>query len=258
MLRSYDSRFRPTNRSPEIYLSPECHDIVGGEPREVAKFPEDFDTAAFNDNRGDNGGSCDDSFWSSKSQGRGLLIIATPYRVGGHVAKSAKVFLPVIAQLELLHRKGFVHGDIRAFNTVFGEQDDEGWLIDFDFGGQIGATYYPDGYRRNLDDGTRIGCEKAIIEKWHDWYALGKLIFTVHNINLPIGFSEQHELKLGRMERFWGIKGISMEPSESEKEELKSFLREIDEQGWQVTPSPAFQAALKDTSTGPIRGGSFP
>jgi len=153
VLRSYDSRFRPTNRSPEIYLSPECRDIVGGEPTEVAKFPEDFDTAAFN--HGDNGGSCDDSFWSNKSQGRGLLIIATPYRDGGHVAKSAKVFLPVIAQLELLHKKRFVHGDIRAFNTVFGEQDNEGWLIDFDFGGQIGATCYPDGYRRNLDDGVR-------------------------------------------------------------------------------------------------------
>lgn len=252
MLRSYDSRFRPTNRSPEIYLSPDCGDIVGGEPTEVAKFPEDFDTAACN--LGDNGGSCDDdSFWSSKSQGRGLLIIATAYRPGGHVAKTAKGFLPIIDQLELLHKKDFVHGDIRAFNTVFGEQDSEGWLIDFDFGGQAGKTCYPDGYRQDLADGNRIGSEKEKIEKWHDWYALGQLIFNVHNIKKPNGVSEEQELKGFRMGEFW-VQDIKAEPSESEKEELKKFLREIDAQGWQVRPSLKFQTALNGTSTGLIRG----
>jgi len=100
---------------------------------------------------------------------------------------------------------------------------------------------------------TECGREKEMIEKWHDWYALGKLIFTVHSINPPIGVSEEYELKFWRMKDFWE-KGIMMEPSESKKEELKSFLREIDEQGWQVTPSTMFQAALKDTSAGPIRG----
>lgn len=146
-----------------------------------------------------------------------------------------------------------MHGDIRAFNTVFGEQDNEGWLIDFDFGGQIGATQYPDGYRRNLDDGERIGEEKEKIEKWHDWYALGRLIFTVHKIKVPIGASEKDHTKIYRMANFW-TEDIMTEPSESKKEELKSFLGEIDEQGWQVTPSRRFQKALKDPTTGPIRG----
>jgi hypothetical protein len=144
VLRSYDSRFRPSDRSPQIYLSDDWEAIgSGGGVTVVAKFRENSDISTFN-----HGGSYrDDCLWSDT---RGcLLIIATPYRKGGHVAKSAKSFLPVIDQLELMHQKGFVHGDIRAFNTVFNEQElDQGsnksCLIDFDFGGPIReTTCYP-------------------------------------------------------------------------------------------------------------------
>jgi len=114
-----------------------------------------------------------------------LKIIATPYRKGGHVAKTPKAFLPIIAQLEELHDKDFVHGDIRAFNTVFGENPDEGWLIDFDFGGKAEETRYPKGYRTVLVDGTRYGESEEYIMKWHDWYALTRLIFHVHELVPP-------------------------------------------------------------------------
>jgi RIO-like serine/threonine protein kinase len=70
-------------------------------------------------------------------------VIATPCRRGGHVAKKPKAFLPIIDQLEKLHKMDFVHGDIRAFNTVFGEQEDQGWLVNFDFGGEPGIRRYP-------------------------------------------------------------------------------------------------------------------
>ena len=78
----------------------------------------------------------DKTFWEVSKE-RGLLVIATPYRDGEHVARKLTSFVPVISQLEALHSKGFVHGDIRGFNVVFGTREDkeEGWLIDFDFGG---------------------------------------------------------------------------------------------------------------------------
>ena len=33
-----------------------------------------------------------------------------------------------------------MHGDIRAFNIVFGKKAGEGWLIDLDFGGEAGEA----------------------------------------------------------------------------------------------------------------------
>lgn len=111
------------------------------------------------------------------------------------MAKKAKSFLPIIAQLALLHEKGFVHGDIRAFNTLFGEQEDHSELIDFDFGGNIGIAYNPDGYRQGLQDGIRIGRQNEKIETWHDCYALGKLIFLVHNIDYPKECSAKLKLR---------------------------------------------------------------
>jgi thiamine kinase-like enzyme len=62
------------------------------------------------------------------------VVFETPFREGRHVAKkpgiSCQLFKPQ------LHEDGFVHGDIRGFNTVFSENEGEGWLIDFDFGGK--------------------------------------------------------------------------------------------------------------------------
>lgn len=36
-----------------------------------------------------------------------------------------------------------MHGDIRAFNIVFGKKAGEGWLLDLDFGGEAGEATYP-------------------------------------------------------------------------------------------------------------------
>ncbi|KAG7341228.1 hypothetical protein IV203_023179 [Nitzschia inconspicua] len=62
------------------------------------------------------------------------------------------------------------------------KDNEKGWLIDFDFGGKSGKQSYHKGYRRNLDDGTRLGEEGKAITKHHDWYALGMLMFTIHKI----------------------------------------------------------------------------
>jgi hypothetical protein len=62
-----------------------------------------------------------------------VLVISTPYYEGRHWALSPSEFKPLLAQLEALHSKGFVHGDIRCFNTAFGA---ESRLFDCDYGGR--------------------------------------------------------------------------------------------------------------------------
>ena len=86
----------------------------------------------------------DDNLWTA---GRSLQVIVTPYRPGTHFATKPTSFLPIIDDLEKLHDKGFVHGDIRGFNTVFDREHGRGCLIDFDFGGKVGMVKYPEGYQ---------------------------------------------------------------------------------------------------------------
>jgi len=242
VLRSYDSRFRETNRSSAIYNSIECHSIVGEGVHNVLNIATEGVVNEFirhNDNR---------------SEGRTLEILATPYREGGHEAKSPKAFLPIIAQLEELHEKGFVHGDIRSFNTVFGESEDDGWLIDFDFGGRAGETVYPKGYRMALEDGHRLGESEEEIRKWHDWHALMRLMFTVHRfhppdeVNGPDGQMIRESWELGKMNRSWERKEADPTPDEIEK--LKELLCRLHHQGWTVQPSQAFKNVLARTEVG--------
>jgi hypothetical protein len=211
-----------------------------------------------------------ETFWEESTE-RGLLVIATPYLRGGHGARKLTSFVPVISQLEALHRKGFVHGDIRGFNVVFGTRDDkeEGWLIDFDFGGTRGRKY-PKGYRNALADGDRFGDEKGEDEilPWHDWYALGTLLFRIHAVCPPVerNGAEMHGFQqfgkgvnngptaeeqatmallafgLMRMALFWTL--INKEPTSEEIAELKEFLYRLDEQGWTVFPRPGFERQL--------------
>ena len=126
-----------------------------------------------------------DAFWASPSSGK-LLIIAFPYKSGMHYASRPVDFIPVIDELKKLHRLGYVHGDIRGFNVVYGGNSG---LIDFDFGGIPGKPY-PKGYRQKLNDGWRLGSGHARLphnqlQYYHDWYALGKLMFAFHRWTAP-------------------------------------------------------------------------
>jgi hypothetical protein len=92
------------------------------------------------------------------------------FHPGKHAASRTKQFVPIIDQLVELHKKGYVHGDIRAFNTVFSDEEDDqgnskGWLIDFDSGGKVGEAKYPIGYVSLLDDGHRMGEGGELITK---------------------------------------------------------------------------------------------
>jgi hypothetical protein len=153
-----------------------------------------------------------DWLWTGRGK---LLVIGTRYRHGRHHAEKPTDFLPVIEHLEYLHGRGYVHGDIRAFNMVLGGSTearadpvdaavgtaedtgsgndgsggfdaDKGSLIDFDFGGEQGKmTKYPQGYKQYPLDGFRIGQEGKVIQYMDDWHALGQVMFRCHDFYPP-------------------------------------------------------------------------
>jgi hypothetical protein len=232
VLRSYDSRFRPTNRSACIYQNPGCHEIVGGEVAVILQIDTDA------------------KFWSiqekrTQSDGQ-LLIIATRYRPGIHVATKPTAFVPIIEALEKLHALGYVHGDIRAFNTVFPDTSGEpGCLIDFDFGGRAEQAVYPMGYRAALIDGFRVGEGGEKICIWHDWYALGKLIFSIHQLKYPTD-SDQNDPNrqmFDKMKDDWTDE-LNEDPSQEEIDKLKKFLNDVEGQEWTVATCTPFKNLL--------------
>lgn len=257
MLRSYDNRVRRTYRSDTVYL--ECKEVVG-ETKVIFQRPPDGERP---DAENDESLEDEDRFWN---ENKSFKIISTPYRDGGHLAKSFGAFLPIIEQLEKLHEAGFVHGDIRAFNTVFGLNETEGWLIDFDFGGKItNSPKYPPGYRSTLDDGRRRGSEKGVITKWHDWYALFYLIFEVHSMRAP-PFNDLEETKtlsyeIQTMKTNFGIYNTD-EQIEALIPDLKNLIRRLIAEKWKVIAEGRFgdvlESATKPMPTKPTATGSPP
>ena len=231
-------------------MADSCKEIVGDEAngaKTVIEFGEQ-----------DVENTEEEEFWNPPHK-KNFLVISIPYRKGIHYAKRPRSFLPIIDQLQKLHKAGFVHGDIRAFNTVFGEkEDDPGYLIDFDFS-DVPNSFYPEGYKRELPDGHRMGEgysgplpddqnreENEQMQTWHDWYALGKLIFVVHELQIPKDVIDT-ELKeeFTDLERSWSVIRKESAPKENEIEQLKEVLRKIDTANYKVVPSPSFQMELR-------------
>ena len=134
--------------------------------------------------------SGDKKEWLWGNKGR-LLVISLPYRIGVHTAEKLTDFVPIMKHLDHLHAHGKVHGDIRAFNMVFpqkqneqGEKESKGWLIDLDLGGVAGKASYPNNFNYNLSDGFRLRSEAGSIQKMHDFYALCQVALRVHT---PVG-----------------------------------------------------------------------
>ena len=194
---------RSTERRPDLYkICPDvcgvCNDVLAIKDhptKEVLQFGEMQKTT---------------KGWLWDYQGQ-LLVIATPFHDGVHYATLPGHFIPIIEHLEQMHQNGFVHGDIRAFNMVLEyknedpkqeteESTHQGWLIDFDFGGNVGTELkgesnlqqsqscgylnpiYPSGYVFDLNDGFRLGRPGKAITKAHDWYALSHIIFVLHEL----------------------------------------------------------------------------
>ena len=199
------------------------------------------------------GGNC---FWTQSPE-KQLLVISTPFRKGSHVAQRPRDFLPIIDHLEKLHKAGYVHGDIRAHNTVFSEGG-TGFLIDFDNSGKAGEVVYPKGYNPLLPDGDRRGKGGEKIKVWQDWYALGRLFFDVHKIeppsvDVPMGFGNGNELKslFTDCERYW-LK-VREDVDQDKVAELKALLKQLDEKNCTIKPSQNFKKCLVESGTPGLR-----
>jgi serine/threonine protein kinase len=220
-------------------------DIVGQGAKEILKIQPELPD---NDDL--------DNFWKLSGTGS-LQVIVTPYRDGRHDATKPSSFLPVIDQLDKLHKKGYVHGDIRGFNTVFDEDNGQGYLIDFDFGGKDGERVYPEGYRTTLNDGIRLGPDETpssrnFIWPWHDWYALGRLIFVVHELVPPEGTHDtENRSQLFDLNRVW--QDLIDDPTPEMITKLTDFLTKVEEAGWTVKPSRLYQKDLNKLAPGQPR-----
>ena len=182
LYRSYDTRLRPTERRPDLYLK---SNVFGNDCDPIAKSVlKIYDRDCVKVER-DQIGSDIDWLWDYKGE---LHIISTAYHDGVHYASNPLHFFPIITHLVSLHSQGFVHGDIRAYNMVLlpredtaaanesGGKEDEGWLIDFDYGSKTNVVTYPWGYKRSLADGLRPGKADQQITIRDDWRSLFGLI----------------------------------------------------------------------------------
>jgi hypothetical protein len=210
----------------------------------------------------------------SGEQVSSILVISIPYLSGFHIAEKPTDFIPVIDHLVALHDGGFVHGDIRGYNILVrgGNNEKSGYLIDFDFGGFENAAKYPRGYRTELVDGSRKGKFNEKIMPWHDWYALGRLIFDIHKLKDPPRDREvtlEEEIYVRRMEKYWldvkqdvdifqysEVSGYEMideedageRPSANHIGALKQFLTYTTDNGWTVSPKEEFVETQTDSN----------
>ena len=225
MIRIYDNRFRKTFRSPEVYLK--CGDVLG-KSTEILHLEAEAERHII------------DGFNASDGT---LTILSTPYQKGGHQASEPTDFVPIILQLQKLHNEGYVHGDIRGFNTVYAGNNS--CLIDFDFGGRENEVKYPPGYKGCLEDGVRVGVANENIKKYHDWWALGQLIFYKYILHPPETLGQSN---------FAGLQGVirceleEMDESTNFGDEFVNkwicLLEEAQKKHYKLCPIKSFSLAL--------------
>ena len=197
-------------------------------------------------------GTDEDIFWSSQEW---LLIISLPYKKGTHRVTKPTDFIRIIKQLAKLHGHGLVHGDIRGFNVLYGE---EGGLIDFDLSGREGEGTYPQGYQQALKDGFRLGLggdgdhPDNKLQFRHDWFAFGKLIFSLHIWEKPTGDSYTHDRDLfeKNFDKWFELRG---NPDSADIKELQDALQKFEDRGFTVVPGSMFEQDLtKFHARGPV------
>ncbi|KAG7370339.1 hypothetical protein IV203_028085 [Nitzschia inconspicua] len=98
-------------------------------------------------------------------------------------------YISILEQLQKLHVKGLVHGDIRLMNLLT-----SGHIIDFDF---VGREHYPEGLNQLQKDGCRHPeVEEAILshrvkklklDKEHDFYSMAKVMKLFQAVEVEDG-----------------------------------------------------------------------
>ena len=82
-------------------------------------------------------------------------------------------FAFIMKDLNRLHLKGYVHGDIRKENLLFNEN--YAWMIDFDLT-QLEDTLYPSNHNSSIEERHRDARASRPMKKSHDLYALSIII----------------------------------------------------------------------------------
>jgi serine/threonine protein kinase len=199
VLRCYDNRFQETERKPNFYLEFARDDEMVGTTvlRVFDSTPQEAYPLGVVSERTKEKSAKYSWMWKAHGQ---LHIIRTPYWPGRHVASCPLDFLSIILELQELHLKGYVHGDIRCYNIVF--NGNLGRLIDFDYSGMDTVIKYPRDYNNVLSDGIRQRPTRKrkstksddTVPKWHDWFALGHIILSLHVFKVPENCSDSTDL----------------------------------------------------------------
>jgi hypothetical protein len=242
VFRCYDNRVRFTERRPDYYL------LRGAEKwihiQDSARpGPLDFG------DRGDNPALTNSPGWLWMYKGQ-LMVLSTGFIKGKHYATSVSQLLGAVTDLEKLHNGGYVHGDIRAYNIIFGENTAQ--LIDFDIAGlqELSSTKYPEGYKRSLMDGNRLGVEGQQIMKREDWRALIYILFVLHSVapvestNGDRVLARLHEESRLFHEKDYFLQHVAKTecPSQPDIQRLKDFLWDF--RDWEVTLYFDFETEL--------------
>jgi hypothetical protein len=122
-----------------------------------------------------------------------LAVIRYPFIAGKHVPQSSAECANVLKRLKHIHKAGFVHLDIRASNVLFGTENVDSAIIDFDFCGKIGEACYPENYNTCINDGARHeqAVPGALGAKKHDCFAL----WSVFMLFQPVSEADIDEWK---------------------------------------------------------------
>ena len=78
--------------------------------------------------------------------------------------------------LDKLHKEGYVHGDIRLANLIFGDDSRDGYLIDYDLSGRHGISTYPAGYYFHLSVRHPDARAGNLMLQSHDRHSLAIII----------------------------------------------------------------------------------
>jgi hypothetical protein len=188
VLRAYDNRLIYTNRRQDVYLQffkEDATEVVVEYRDEIIASEEPQEThgplpfGSFTE-------GSDDTDWIWRFRGC-LSVLSVPFHVGRHWARSLPEVIRVVERLRDLHQAGFVHGDIRCSNAIFGNEASH--LIDFDFGGKVGGPNpprVPENYQFALADGRRKRHRRNARISWmDDVFAMTELVFSFHEVEAP-------------------------------------------------------------------------
>ena len=108
-----------------------------------------------------------------------IAILRYDYIEGNHQPPNLRAIVDVIKNLNRIHTKGFVHGDIRVTNIVYGYNS--GTIIDCDFAAPEGSKY-PDYYSADVPERAKGATRHAVMRKHHDrvslyWSILASYIY---------------------------------------------------------------------------------